>query len=479
MGKLTGLKPETVFKYFEEICAIPHGSGDMEKIADYCVSFAMENNLKYVRDEANNVIIYKDGTKGMESCEPVILQGHIDMVCQKTADCQIDFEKDGLDIYADGDFVKANGTTLGADNGIAVSMIMAILASNEIAHPPIEAVLTTDEEIGMIGAGKLDVSVLKGKRMINIDSEEEAYLTVSCAGGSDFKANLPLERKKSAGKSVKIEISGLMGGHSGVEIDKGRVNANILAGRLLNAISDKSVFDIVSINGGTKGNAIPYCCEIELVARDSDAFLVAFDEYAELLKKELKDREKGLEITCTVSDEGKYEVFDEDSKEKILYFLLNTPNGIIDMSMEISGLVETSLNLGILNTTENEVYMQYALRSNKATALDFMELKMKKFAKAMGFVTSESGRYEPWEYNRNSRLQELYKEVYLEKTGKEPIVTAIHAGLECAVFSASIPELDCISIGPDMYDVHTTKEKLSITSTGKIYGILCEMLGKM
>lgn len=477
MGILLNAQPYEVFKYFEEICAIPHGSGNMDKIAEYCVSFAKSHNLEYVRDDANNVVIYKNGTSGYEDREPVILQGHTDMVCQKTADCSVDFEKDGLDIYIDGDFVKAHGTTLGADNGIAVAMIMAILASDSIPHPPIEAVFTTDEEVGMIGAGKLDVSLLKGKRMINIDSEEEDVLTVSCAGGSDFKARLEVKRKTVKAKRVRITVSGLQGGHSGVEIDKGRVNANILMGRLLNVIGEQTNFDVIGINGGDKGNAIPLLSVAELAVADSDEFCRVFENCHDIVVKELKGRESGLMVTADIGQEGEYQVIDD--KDKILYFLMHTPNGILDMSAEINGLVETSLNLGILKTEDDFVYAQYALRSNKSSALDYLEKRMINFSKYLDFETEISGRYEPWEYRSDSFLQQLYRVTFAEVMGKEPKVEAIHAGLECAVFSASIPGLDCIAIGPDMTGVHTTEEKLSISSTDKIFAILCKLLEKM
>ena len=250
MEKLKGIKPEKVFRYFEEISAIPRGSGNMEGISAYCMAFAEKLGLRAIKDDANNVVIFKDGTKGYENSEPVILQGHLDMVCQKTEDCNIDFEKDGLDIYIDGDFIKAKGTTLGADNGIAVAMIMAVLESGEIEHPPIEAVFTTDEVIGLIGAGKLDMSVLTGKKMVNLDSEDPSVLTVSCAGGSDFIMKLPFKKIKKNGSRITISLKGLQGGHSGVEIDSGRVNADILMGRILNYAVGVANFDIISVNGG-------------------------------------------------------------------------------------------------------------------------------------------------------------------------------------------------------------------------------------
>lgn len=479
MGRLEGLKPASVFKYFEEICAIPHGSGDMVRIADYCVSFAKEQGLEYVRDSANNVIIYKNGTQGMENHPPVILQGHTDMVCQKTAESTIDFEKDGLDIYVDGDFVKANGTTLGADNGIAVAMIMAILASDNLAHPPIEAVFTTDEEIGMIGAGELDVSLLKGRRMINLDSEEENVLTVSCAGGSNLEASRKITREASCGKMVTVTASGLVGGHSGVEIHKGRVNANILMGRILTTVKKSVDFEIISINGGDKSNAIPNMSCAELCVKDEKTFADSFEKCREVLLKELKSRENDMEITCKTGEDGEYQVMSREDGDAFLAYLLHTPDGIVTMSCEIEGLVETSLNLGILETREDEVYMQYALRSNKASALDFLEMKMSDFAKDMGYKSRVFARYEPWEYKENSELRTQYIEAFEKNMGYAPKVEAIHAGLECAVFSASVDGLDCIAIGPDMWDVHTVSERLSISSVGRIYGILCDILAQM
>jgi len=331
----------------------------------------------------------------------------------------------------------------------------------------------------MIGAGKLDVAQLKGRRMINLDSEEEEVLTVSCAGGSDFKTTMPIERRKASAAKVTVEIAGLAGGHSGVEIDKGRVNANILAGRILNAVSDHAEYDIISINGGDKGNAIPLNCKIELAVKNIESFCAALEEYVKLVKNELNDREPNLEITCICDGEGEHEVLEKDSKGKILYYLLASPDGIVDMSKQIDGLVETSLNLGILKTSENSIYIQYALRSNKSSALNFLQTKMIKFAEYLGCETEISGRYEPWEYNENSSLRDLYISTFSDKTGHNPEVCAIHAGLECAVFSGSIPGLDCIAIGPDMTGVHTVQEKLSISSTKKIYEILCDMLAKM
>ncbi len=479
MRKLEGIEPRRMFEYFEEICSIPRGSGDMGAISRYLVEFAENNGLRSVLDVTQNVIIYKDGTAGFENAEPIILQAHMDMVCQKTPDSTIDFKKDGLDIYTDGDFIKARGTTLGADNGIAVAMIMSILTSEDLSHPPIEAVFTTDEEIGMIGAGRLDVGLLRGRRMINLDAEEADFVTVSCAGGSDFKIRIPTSRQRVSGTSVTIEVGGLLGGHSGVEIDKGRVNSNILLGRVLGFAEKITRIDIIDISGGDKANAIPLYSRAELVVDDADGFCKQLEQYFEVIKAEIKKREPDCYLKITAGESGKFDAFTADISSKMIYMLSITPNGIETMSAEIEGLVETSLNLGILATDGEEILMQYALRSNKKSALRYLEDKLTAFAEYNSCRVEISGQYEPWEYREKSPLRDLYIKTFYEKMGREPEVSAIHAGLECAVFSAKISDLDCIAIGPDMTGVHTTGETLSISSAKMIYELLCETIAQM
>lgn len=475
---LENLEPKRVFKYFEDICSIPHGSGDMERIADYCVKFAKSHSLDYVRDEANNVIIYKNATAGYENAEPIILQGHLDMVCQKLEDRNIDFENDGLQIFVDGDFVKAHGTTLGADNGIAVAMVLAILESDEYKHPRIEAVFTTDEEIGMVGATKLDMSLLSARKMINIDSEEQNAVTVSCAGGSDFKVTMPINRVNKSGTEITVIFKGLKGGHSGIEIDKGRVNANILTGRFLNYMANAHDFDIISIDGGDKGNAIPNLCKIRLCVNDAKNFVNKAEEYLEVIKNEIQERERDFAPVIIVGENAEFDVLDIELKKNIIYALLCAPNGIIEMSASIAGLVETSLNLGILATGEENITMLFALRSNKKSAHIALEDKLKAFFGAIPCTIEASGHYPPWEFKENSELQNLYKSVFAEKMGYEPEIVAIHAGLECGTFYSAIEGLDCISIGPDLFDVHTVNEKMSISSVEKIFNVLVAILEK-
>lgn len=475
MSQLKNLQPERVFYYFEEITKIPHGSENMEEIASFCVKFAEEHNLKYYHDNANNVIIYKNGTKNLKSAKPIILQGHLDMVCQKTEDSTIDFSKDALDIFIDADFVKAKNTTLGADNGIAVACILAILESNEYSHPPIEAVFTTDEETGMVGANALDTTVLYAKRMINIDSEEDDTMTVSCAGGTDFKASFVFQRETVTGTEIEIVLKGLKGGHSGIEIDKGRVNANILAGRVLNHLKPLN-FNLLSITGGDKTNAITNLCKIRVSVEDKDEFIEKATEYLEVIKTELTARESNFCYEINAFENGTFKAINKEAANGIIYALACVPNGVIDMSSEIDGLVETSLNIGILVTTENCSEMKISLRSNKMSALAALEEKLKAFFSILPCECTTFDKYPSWEFNSNSTLQALYKEVYEKETGKVLKVEAIHAGLECGVFASKIKDFDCISIGPTMFDVHTVKERLSVSSTERTFKILIKVL---
>ena len=475
MRILENLEPKSVFGYFEELSGIPRGSGNMVKISDYCLEFANKHSLKALRDSANNVIIYKPASKGYENSAPVILQGHLDMVCQKDENANIDFEKDGLELYIDGDYIKAKGTTLGADNGIAVAMIMSILASEDIPHPPIEAIFTTDEEIGMVGAMALSVDKINGKRMINIDSEDSEVVTVSCAGGSDFKMTVPLEREEVSGNCITITVKGLKGGHSGVEINSGRVNANILLGRILSELRKQCEFSIISIDGGDKGNAIPLFATAKIVVDDDERVITILNEYAKVIKEEISAREENFALKLDVS-QGEYDVVKTPETDKIINLFLCVPNGVMEMSAEIEGLVETSLNLGIVKTENDSLLLHFTLRSNKKSAHLYLEDRLSAFASSVPCKVEKSGHYPPWEYNAKSELQEIYREKYMDKFGTFPRIEAIHAGLECGVFASQINGFDCISIGPEMYDIHTTKERLGITSTKEIYEIILKVL---
>lgn len=476
MTELKNLNPPRVFYYFEQISKIPRGSGNMKEISEYCENFAKEHNLEYIKDCAGNVIIFKKGSYGYENSEPVILQGHIDMVCQKTEDSDLDFVTDGIVPYVDGDFVKAEKSTLGADNGIAVAMIFAILENEEYEHPPIEAVFTVDEEIGMLGAMQLDMKYLKARKMINLDSEEEGVVTVSCAGGGDFNVKMPLKYTKKKGTEVILDIKGLKGGHSGVEIKSGRVNSDLLMGRILDDIEQKCDFDIISIDGGDKSNAIPNRCMARLCVYNIDVFNNVAKTSMQIIKNEIMHREQNVIMALTECENGEFEVWESGLKEKLLITLLCVPNGVVEMSAEIDGLVETSLNLGILKTNKEELAICFSLRSNKKTAQLFLTRRLTAFFEKLELKGEVTGYYPPWELKENSPLRELYIKIYNEHCGKKPEVAAIHAGLECGVFSAALDGIDCISVGPEMYGVHTTEEKLSILSMERLFDIIKDML---
>lgn len=478
MTKLSSLKPERVFYYFEQICDVPHGSENMGGMRRFCRNFAVNHNLKYIADDADNVIIFKPASNGYENSKPVILQGHLDMVCQKTEDSSFDFEENGIEIFVDGDFIKAKNTTLGADNGIAVAMILAILESEDFPHPPIEAVFTSDEEIGMIGARKLAMNVLSAKRMINLDSEEDDTVTVSCAGGSDLKVYAPLNKQTKSGTKVTVNLRGLLGGHSGVEIHKGRINANKLSGDLFRYLACTDEFDIISFNGGDKSNAIPNRCKIEFLAYKPELFCKKAEESLSHIKS-VYSNEPDFSYSVEIGQKGEYTVFGNETKLNIIHTVTNVPDGVIEMSREIDGLVETSTNLGVFETNEDRITLHFALRSNKNSGLSDLEERLISFFKKINWQTETFGHYPPWEYKEISSLREIYKSVYVDFYGKNPKIEAIHAGLECGVFASQIDDFDCIAIGPSLYDVHTVNEKLAISSTENTFNLLLKILAEL
>lgn len=478
MSQFSHLTPARVFEHFEALSRVPRGSGNRKGIADHVEQFAVAHGLRCVHDAAHNVIIYKNGSAGRENEPAVILQGHLDMVCQKTDDCPIDFEKDGIELYVDGDELRARGTTLGADNGIAAAMILAILEDNTLSHPPIEAVFTADEEIGMLGAWELDMSLLSGRRMLNLDAEEDDTLTVSCAGGSDLVLTVDLERELAEGTLITVSLRGLRGGHSGVEIGKGRVNANKLMGKLLIRLADNSI-RLVSVDGGDKGNAIPNACTAVVCVEEYDPAQVAaeIEEWLREEQESIAAREPQFAFDVTVSDEEGTVAVMSDSEATFVCALLSTlPDGVIQMSGEIEGLVETSLNLGILQTETDRVVLHHTLRSNKQMGLDLLEKTIVSAAKDLADHIDTFGHYPPWEFKADSPLQQTFMDCYEKQYGKAPKVEAIHAGLECAVFASRLEGLDCIAFGPSMRDVHTTDEALNIPSAQQTFRLLLTIL---
>lgn len=478
MAVLSGIEPTAVFGYFEEICGIPHGSGNTKQISDYCVGFAKEHGFRYIQDHKNNVIIFKDGTPGYEESPPVIIQGHLDMVCEKTPDCSIDFEKDGLTLKVDNGIISAQGTTLGGDDGIAVAFALAILAADDIPHPPLEVVLTVDEEIGMYGAADLDCTQLQSRIMLNLDSEEEGILLVSCAGGVSATCHLPIRFEESGGIVATLKVLGLTGGHSGVEIDKGRANANQLLGRALNELSKKVPYALVSVYGGLKDNAIPReaAASMVIALKDVSAATKVIEDFHKIFADEYRSADPELSLTISFGEEGKLQAMDGDSKKRVIAALVNLPGGIQRMSNDIPGLVQTSLNMGILKTGEREVVMSFSVRSSVGSEKEELVSRLTNLIDLLGGTVECTGNYPAWEYKRDSKLRDIMIKIFEQQYGRKPAVEAIHAGLECGLFAGKLPGLDCVSFGPEMKDIHTTNESMNIASVQRTWDYVLEVL---
>ena len=468
MAVLEHLEPGRVFHFFEQMSAIPRGSGNTKAVSDWLAEFARERGLRYQQDALNNIIIFKDASAGYEGAEPVILQGHMDMVCEKAPDCGKDMTREGLDLAIDGDFVYAKGTTLGGDDGIAVAMALAVLDDESLPHPPIEAVITVDEETGMDGAMGIDVSGLKGRRMLNIDSEDEGVFTVSCAGGATSCLTVPVKRVPVQGNAWRVGVRGLTGGHSGVEINKGRANAN----KVLAAALQGLPVTLCSIAGGSKDNAIPRASEAVVVS-EADDFAALFA--ANAAKAALPETEQHAEFYCEPAEAG--EMLAES--EAVLGLLNAVPNGVQAMSSDIPGLVQTSLNLGILTTDADAVRLTFSVRSSVNREKFGLIDQLKALAARFGGSYSESGEYPAWEYQKDSRLREVMVEVFEAQYGRKPVVEAIHAGLECGIFSDRLPGLDAVSFGPQMHDIHTSRERLDIASTARTWEYLVAVLERL
>ncbi|MBD5137025.1 MAG: aminoacyl-histidine dipeptidase [Lachnospiraceae bacterium] len=481
MNVLNGLEPQAVFKYFEEISGIPHGSSDTKRISDYCVDFAKRHNLNYIQDSLNNVIIFKDGSAGYENVPPVIIQGHLDMVCEKESGVEIDFKSEGLKLALNNGVISADGTTLGGDDGIAVAYALAVLESDNIPHPPLEVVFTVDEEIGMLGAAGIDCTPLKSKRMLNIDSEEEGYLLVSCAGGVTAVCHMDCQWETREGIHADITVSGLLGGHSGVEIDKERANACKILGRILYGLKSKLSFDILNVNGGLKDNAIPREASASLLIDKKDISNIKdyVKDVSEILSNEYKNTDKDISIEVKLNEEKTAKVMVGSLKDRIITALVNLPNGIQKMSSDIEGLVQTSLNLGILTTSEEEVSMSFSVRSSISTEKDELVARLKCLMEALGGSVTCSGDYPAWEYMKDSGLRELMLQIYEEQNGRKPIVQAIHAGVECGLFAGKISGLECVSFGPDIKDIHTPAERMDVESVKRTWEYLLEILERL
>ena len=480
MTVLANLEPKAVFGFFEEIASIPHGSGNIEAISDYLVEFAKKRKLDYVQDSVKNVIIYKKATAGYEEEKPIIIQGHMDMVCVKNPDCKKDMTKEAIDLAVEGDFVYAKETSLGGDDGIAVAYALALLNSNVIAHPDLEVVLTVDEETGMGGAHNLDMSCFKGRQLLNIDSEDEGILLSSCAGGATLECMIPVTYEERSGTAFQVTITGLSGGHSGLDIHKGRGNTNCLYGRMLFQLSKNLELGIANLFGGHKDNAIPSETRGLLVVGETDIleFLTKIKEFETILQKEYETSDPGLQIVCKQMEKGVIKVLDSDSKNRVVSSLIHQHCGVWAMSQKIEGLVESSANLGILRIDDRQVILHFSIRSSVQTVKEYMKELIVNQISMLGGKVNINSQYPAWEYKTESKLREKMTDVYQRMYGEQMKVEAVHAGLECGILSAKCPELDCVSFGPQMFHIHTPKEKLCISSTGRVWNYLVAILAE-
>lgn len=476
MAVLEQLAPQEVFHYFEEICKIPHGSGNVEQISNYLADFARTRGLKYYQDKLYNVVMIKEASPGYEAEEPVILQGHMDMVAVQKPGSAIDMKKEGLRLAVDGDFIYAQDTSLGGDDGIAVAYALALLASDEIRHPRLEVVITVDEEVGMEGAAGIDLSMLKGHLMLNLDSEDEGIFLAGCAGGGRVKSTLPVERERKQGSLYRVKIGGLLGGHSGSEIHRERANSNILMGRLLKRMPKSAALS--SLLGGLADNAIPRETEAEFIVEKGGetAFEAAAGALEEELKKEFAVKDSGLFVQIEKAADAEKQVLTAEALNRAADLIFLQPNGVQAMSADIPGLVQTSLNLGILKLGENEVVLESAVRSSLESEKRALVQKLEALAELCGAKTAVSGEYPAWEYRQESKLRRRMVKVYEEMYQKTPKIEAIHAGLECGILAGKIENLDCVSIGPDMKDIHTTEEMLSVSSVKRVWEFMIKVL---
>ena len=477
MAVLSALEPKEVFSYFEKLCAVPHGSYNTKQISDLCVGFAQELGLRWRQDEINNVIIWKDATPGYEQADAVILQGHIDMVCVKTKDCAKDMAKEGLDLVTDGEWVWADKTSLGGDNGIAVAMILAILADKELPHPALEAVFTVDEEVGLNGAKALDCSDLKGKKLVNLDSELEGVFTVSCAGGARLDCFLAGRREALNGETgYAVTLSGLLGGHSGAEIHKGRASANHVMCRVLyTAMERVPGLRVADIRGGQFDNVICPRNDARIAVpagqeKELEGFIQEFDA---VLKNEYAGCDDGITLSCEKS--GVEAALPAEETSRLLHILLAFPQGVQAMSVDFP-VVQTSLNLGTMAMEEDGLHFSFSVRSSVASQKEMVIQRIRGILELGGGTLAVRGSYPGWQYAKESVLREDILAAYKEVSGKDGVIEAIHAGLECGLFIEKIPGLDAVSVGPEMHDVHSVQEKLSVSSTAMVYRMMRELL---
>ena len=474
MSDVSKLAPQEVFRYFKEISDVPRSSSHNEKISAYLVNFAKEHELEYYQDESGNVIIWKDGTPGYENSDMVMIQGHMDIVAEKTEDSTHDFQNDPLELVIDGDFLTANKTTLGADDGAAIAMGLALLDSTDIPHPPLEFIATVDEEIGMLGAYALDGSKIRSRKVINIDSEEEGIITVGCAGAVDIFTSFPADKKLVNGVKYKYVVDGLLAGHSGLDIHQERANAGQIVARLFLDAREKAELNIVSINGGRATNVILGKVEGEVIVAASD--VKAFEEIiatsTEEIKAEYRTSDPGITVSIEAVGEASEEAVDTVCQDNFFKFLVACPTGAEHYSVELKGLVETSHSIGVVKLEDGRLITKSMSRSSVNSRNRLLARKIGIIAEALGAEVEHGSSYGAWEFNNKSDLLDVCINAYKEQYGEEPVVSALHAGIECGIWAEKVGKVDAVSIGPDMTGVHSVNEELSIPSTERTWQYL-------
>ncbi|MDO4283838.1 MAG: aminoacyl-histidine dipeptidase [Eubacteriales bacterium] len=479
---LEDVEPKRLLHYFEEIAAIPHGSGNVQEISDYLVAFAKEHGLRFVQDKFLNVVIYKDASAGYEDAPVLILQGHMDMVCEKRSDVALDMEKEAITLRRDGDYLSAEGTTLGADDGVAVAAMLAILEDDSLAHPALECLITTDEEIGLIGAQKLDTSVLQGRRLLNMDSEEEGIMTAGCAGGAHVNCLLPLSYKHKHGTPIRIEVSGLRGGHSGEMIGSGRASANQLMGRLLQNLRGLGVLRLIALDGGTKDNAITRECAAEVLLPPDAAHKpveAAIREFEKTLQTEYQFTDPGVTISYVWEETRKCRVIGRKSTDRVIRLLCTLPYGVQEYNPAFAGLPQTSLNLGSLHMTDETLRAEFLVRSSLDSQKEMMEKRLAAIMEEFGGEAQIESDYPAWQYAKTSAFRDQCVATYRKVANQEPKVVMIHGGLECGIFSGKMEGLDAVSIGPDTEEIHTPNERVSLSSLERTWQYLVALLADL
>lgn len=480
--RITGYEPEKLFRYFEDIAAIPRESRDEKAISDFLVAFAKERGLWVYQDEVYNVIIKKPASAGAENAPAVMMQGHIDMVCDKLAGVDHDFKTQGIDLVVKDGVLSANGTTLGADNGVAVALMLTILDDDSLVHPALECVFTTDEETGLVGAETLDKSQIDARIMINLDSEEEGVATVSCAGGVVVTYTRPITREHKSGSTLTLEISGLLGGHSGADIHLERGNGNLIMARIVERLMIAGEPALVSFNGGTKDNAINRECKAVLLYADhaaAEAGAELAQSIAAAVSVELETYDPGFTCTLAIDDDAEVEAINEDTALAFVRAIRLAPNGVMRRNLAADGAVDVSSNIGVVATSDSEAKILLSPRSSITSLQEEFKDRLQTLADVLGFDAKFEFEYPGWSYVEHSPVREVFQESYRELFGTELRIESIHAGLECGLFADALPGLDAIAVGPQLYDVHTPDEHMELASFERFYVLLVDALRRL